>query len=477
MASISLKIFGSADPNAGYIGWTPVPLTVEGVSSSGTKSVTLKSRSLNGSISKLVFVAQAGDDPKDEITIDLGAADRAVILVAGKFQNGERHNGASEDSKDVAVDAVWADDPGETAGSLNLMIRVRKNANELSKQAREDFLNALATLNGIQTGTTPTVGAGKGVYVTDFVRTHVRGSYANQHGDSMFLPWHRLYLLDLERLLQKENPAVTLPYWKFDEAAPNVFATNFMGATEFVSPPPATPFTPGTSDMYASFDSANPLSQWKIDDDNDIQRAAFFDTLNAPGYRIISDGTTLGLGNQPSTDPNAEFGPWVFDPVQNRMVPTKFSRIEVAPHGSAHTSFNGFVNYPPVAPRDPLFFLLHCNVDRLWALWQFTFQRDVAHSRRTYPYQSGTDVAESWKVITSLQWPWDGTNSADNLPPPPSRRANFTSSPTGKPIAGAVPSLIDAIDAFGVHDQNNYLGFAYDDVRFDFNRSIASPIL
>jgi hypothetical protein len=48
----------------------------------------------------------------------------------------------------------------------------------------------------------------------------------------------------------------------------------------------------------------------------------------------------------------------------------RFRRMEGAPHGFAHTSFDGPVNNPPTAPKDPLFFLLHVNVDRLWAFWE-----------------------------------------------------------------------------------------------------------
>ena len=52
-----------------------------------------------------------------------------------------------------------------------------------------------------------------------------------------------------------------------------------------------------------------------------------------------------------------------------------FRTMEGNPHGSAHTSFGGSISSIPTAARDPLFFLLHCNVDRLWAKWQRQFGR------------------------------------------------------------------------------------------------------
>jgi tyrosinase len=45
---------------------------------------------------------------------------------------------------------------------------------------------------------------------------HTAQSIAQAHGDRGFLPWHRAYLLDLERELQGIDPQVTLPYWRFD---------------------------------------------------------------------------------------------------------------------------------------------------------------------------------------------------------------------------------------------------------------------
>ena len=251
MQTIKLELFGSSNPDSGYIAWSPVPLTVSGTSPSGVKTVTLRSRGLNGSRTQVVFLEKIGDVPADTLTLTLDNTHTAKVYVAGKFQTHLPHNGASEDGKDVVIEAVWSNLPQTVEGSLDVMVRVRKNANLLSAKARNDFLNALAELNGIKTGSTATPGPGKGIYVTDFVNAHVAGAYNNEHGDSMFLPWHRLYILDLERLLQRVNPTVTLPYWKFDDPAPNIFSSDFMGATAAI--PSTSPFTPGLANRLASF--------------------------------------------------------------------------------------------------------------------------------------------------------------------------------------------------------------------------------
>ena len=80
--------------------------------------------------------------------------------------------------------ACWAAHP--------TMVRVRKNANRLTTAERDRFLRALATLNG----------SGIGRF-TEFRDMHVGGAPDSEaHGGSGFLPWHRIYLLDLERELQ-----------------------------------------------------------------------------------------------------------------------------------------------------------------------------------------------------------------------------------------------------------------------------------
>lgn len=487
MSAISLAPFGSTSSEAAYITWSPVPLNIRGVNPSGDKTVILKSRSINGSVSRVVFMDRAGAVPTDEIEVDLGADQQQTILFAGKFQPDKLHNGASPDSKDVVIEAAWADQPDEVAGTLEVMIRVRKNANDLSEKARNDFLDALAFLNGI--GDFPAAGAGRGIYVTDFVGMHVAGAYSIGHGDSHFLPWHRLYLLDLERLLQKINPAVTLPYWKFDETAENLFTQDFMGETETI--PNNTPFTPGWSDKLVKFSSSNPISGWRIGEVNGIRRAAYFLTNSEPA---------LGLPAEATPDPNDtafklinEVATLVLGGSANPAMGTRrrgngngFSEMEGTPHGAAHVSFNGPINAVPDAPRDPLFFLLHCNVDRLWALWQFVFDRFEVRDSQGYPYQQKLEITgqsdglisgtfpDYWKVLDTPQWPWDsGLSKPGHLRPPGTRSGNFTRTISAvKDLRGAPPTLADAIDAFGYDRLANYLGFAYDDVPFGVDRKV-----
>jgi len=61
-----------------------------------------------------------------------------------------------------------------------------------------------------------------------------------------------------------------------------------------------------------------------------------------------------------------------------------------------------------IASRDPIFWLLHANVDRIWDLWQFNHFSQASHFRA--PNLSGIDA-------TMDPWPHTATdaNNISNL--------------------------------------------------------------
>jgi hypothetical protein len=42
--------------------------------------------------------------------------------------------------------------------------------------------------------------------------------------------------------------------------------------------------------------------------------------------------------------------------------------LEALPHNQVHNSIGGWMP-TPASPRDPIFFMHHCNIDRIWAVW------------------------------------------------------------------------------------------------------------
>ena len=210
-------------------------------------------------------------------------------------------------------------------GSVRVMVRIRKNANTLTPGERDRFVAAFAQLNN--------QGLGR---FKDFRDMHTAASDLQAHRAPGFLPWHRAYLLDLERELQAIDPSVALPYWRFDQPAPNLFTLDFVGVSG--------------ANGTVQFSNNNPLQFWTTDNVQGVNRRPLNNwnpaTQRAP--IVITEAKTLALGVQYPA----------------------FRTMEGNPHGRTHLSFGGSISSISTAAKDPLFFLLHCNVDRLWAKWQ-----------------------------------------------------------------------------------------------------------
>jgi tyrosinase len=196
------------------------------------------------------------------------------------------------------------------------------------------------------------------------------------------------------------------------------------------------------------FEPGNPLEFWATDGVvAGIERSPFFDTDTSPAF-VLSEEDTLLLG-----------GP------QNLYA--EFRDMEGDPHGFAHTSFGGSISQIDTAAKDPLFFMLHANVDRLWAIWQWLHQRFDMTDTATYPFLGSAGSPGATRIGHNLQdtmWPWNQVTGTG----PPNDRPNtapggdFPPSSTGA-APGSTPVVGAMIDYQGVFDVGDRLGFDYDD--------------
>jgi tyrosinase len=299
-------------------------------------------------------------------------------------------------------------------GSVPVMVRIRKNANNLTNGERDRFIAAFAKLNN--------QGLGR---FADFNNMHKVPNLPQAHGAPGFLPWHRAYLLDLERELQVIDPSVALPYWRFDQPPPNVFTRDFMGESD--------------ANGTVKFRNGNPLEFWKTDNNPGISRTPDFPTSQAPP-NPMNEASTLALGNQFRA----------------------FRGMEGDPHGLAHTSFGGFIQSPRTAAKDPLFFLLHCNVDRLWAKWQRQngrFDPGVASS-----FDERSTSLPGHKLNDTM-WPWNGITSTTDPTRPPTAPGGALATSSCVDAPGVQPRVQDVLDYQGVISAASNMGFGYDDVQ------------
>jgi tyrosinase len=404
---VELQINNGATAATRFVSWAPSPCRIRVTNPSGATSPTVNVTiagvsSASGGV--VVFRAGATGSFAASLTLPVPTNGTTVaFFVAGRFGRPSVNNG------DVKIEAR----AGATlVGSVPLMVRIRKNANALTAGERDRFVSAFAQLNN--------QGLGR---FADFRDMHTNVSSPQAHGAPGFLPWHRAYLLDLERELQAIDPAVALPYWRFDQAAPSIFNRDFLGVSD----------TLGT----VQFSATNPLQFWKTDGVQGINRRPFFPTTTAPpGLR--TEPQTLALGTQYAA----------------------FRTLEGNPHGSAHTSFGGSISSIGTAAKDPLFFLLHCNVDRLWAKWQRQNGRFNPALAASFDNSGGNPIGHN---LPDTMWPWNGITGGQR--PPTAPGGSMAPSPCVS-APGLQPRVQSSLDYQGTVNAPSRMGFDYDDVQF-----------
>ncbi|WP_281631550.1 tyrosinase family protein [Flavobacterium luteolum] len=373
-----------------YIGYTPVKCSIRflDISQNEQNSVIELSNSKT-SEQKVSFYTGIQSAEKPALNFTVTSEDQTFdFLIGAKFNIKPFKDNNAE---------IKISSNGTPIQTVKTKIRLRKNANDLTSNERDLFLNAFYKLNS------------SGKY-QKYLDMHNEAADREIHGRPSFLPWHRMYLLDLERQLQEIEPSVALPYWDFQAPAPKVFSTSFMGI----------PNTTAVGQLQ--FDSTNPLSKWRIANQPSLTRLPDFNAQSEKA-RVESYETTLGRRNG------------FLD----------FAQMEFNPHGNAHMSFDGAISDASRAPQDPLFFMLHCNVDRLWAQWQ-----DLSLDNRLFDPADNAAYNQFTNRIGDLlkdtMWPWNelkGNGRPVTSPSGPMPASPLTLHP------GKKPKVEDSIDYQG----------------------------
>jgi tyrosinase len=180
----------------------------------------------------------------------------------------------------------------------------------------------------------------------------------------------------------------------------------------------------------------NPLQFWVTDNAVGVTRRPLFNVATSnPSVR--TEAQTLAIGT-------------TF---------TAFRSMEGNPHGSTHVAFGGSISSVPSAARDPLFFLLHCNVDRLWALWQ----RDNARFDPAVAASFDNSSTIVGHRLNDTMWPWNGVTGGTR--PPTAPGGTLATSPcTAAP--GPSPRVSDMLDYQGRISAAARAAFDYDTVAF-----------
>ena len=434
-------IMGSVTTMDDYVTWSPTSCLIRVLGSgttSGSLSVTL--RNLSNSQGKLNFAPSTlpNNSTATNPTLNLSLPNSGTwvkFFIAGKFGS------PSLKDKDAVIEVVKA--ASDTVLTREaLMVRARKNGNNISSEERQRYLNSLVTFNNTFNG-----------YLT-FNNIHDRAGVPEGHFGPGFLPWHRAFILDFERELQRIDPSVALLYWNTDNAAPNIFSLNFMGSKPTIS-----------TDAFADFNPSNPLIAWNVPGGPGVRRTTKFENNTAPSTintGLRKETAVLALGN----DFNL------------------FKALDPNPHGASHVLAGGvsgdWMGILTSAVKDPLFFFLHANLDRLWAKWQLLNTRFDAQNPLTYSPQGSfpnTGTIHIGHFLNDTMWPWNqitGTFTGSGTPPINQRPTTapggtfpeaifYTNSPPPSP---QLFNVIDYRNNRSILSINAGLGFCYDDVPF-----------
>jgi hypothetical protein len=275
-------------------------------------------------------------------------------------------------------------------------------------------------------------------------KTHV-------HNGPEFLPWHREITNRFEAMLRAINPQLSLHYWDWTQDPRSIPNANMGGGTL------------GTLDLFTPA-----LMGEKSGLIGEPWQTAGFYVPGAPNYRSTNafdpvnnnpadpprEVTRIvgGVGSGPESQMNDDA---IVAATTYAAMRSQFTGLEAA-HNRAH----GFVNMGSqhTSFRDPFVFLLHSNVDRLFARWQ----TDPAHRERLDPVLVYGSESISPALNSNIE-PWSGGgNTRPWAPPeneqvpktykdpsiifPPCYDTNFSAVPVVEVVNAGAPPVINFND-------------------------------
>jgi tyrosinase len=167
-----------------------------------------------------------------------------------------------------------------------------------------------------------------------------------QHGNLLFLPWHRAYLYFLELAMQDRVPGVAIPWWDWTSTQAH---------------------QSGIPQAYADAQvngQSNPLYDAPVQlTSDDIQLVR----QRLPGTITQGDNPrTLRDSDLPDELPRNT----TIESILNAPTFSDFSTRLENVHNDVHVWAGGTMSAVPMAGFDPIFYAHHAMIDRLWYLWQ-----------------------------------------------------------------------------------------------------------
>jgi tyrosinase len=272
-------------------------------------------------------------------------------------------------------------------------MRIRRNIKELTSGQKSSFVDAVLKLKKA-----PGVLLTNGNRYDDYVQIHVNAMMASTlidpngdpddinniypgwaHNGPAFFPWHRVLLLEFENDLRKisNNLEVTIPYWDWTDTDPKAspFTEDFMGGDGVST---GTEEGGKVIDGPFAYDGPN---HWTINVNDPMEDHS---GPHPPKYltrglgrrndaKSLPDSTVV---NKALNNPVYDYPPWKFAKSTPRGAR---AQIEYDLHNLVHRYVTGNM-ITMASPNDPVFWLHHANIDRLWGDWQRKNQESCPYS-------------------------------------------------------------------------------------------------
>lgn len=268
-------------------------------------------------------------------------------------------------------------------------LNVRKNVLHLTDDEKHELICAILKLKK------------KGIY-NRYIAWHAsagrfhtpQGADRNAaHMGPAFLPWHREFLRRFEEDLQSVAPGINLPYWDWaaDARLPDprqspLWAEDLMGG------------------------SGNPENNFVVEDGPFTQE--HWETIDEDGNPDGGLRRNLGGSERASTLPTVrdvkealkvdiyDSPPWnmTSEPSFRNQLEGFINGPQL--HNRVHGWVGGHMGFVPIAPNDPVFFLHHANVDRIWAIWQIIHKKEPYLPQQKGPFgHNPTDPMYPWDTV------------------------------------------------------------------------------
>lgn len=225
------------------------------------------------------------------------------------------------------------------------MLAVRKRTTAMKPKEKNRFMQVIKQLIEAPGDPNP-FGIMVDYHNMDIV-DHRMHSMSGPIGEKRFLPWHRVFLLKLEKMGQTIDPQFFIPYW-----------------------------------------------DWTTEQEVPTWIASYKPTVKVSGPNIVVTRNPKP-SNLPISDPDHLPTTPEINALYKKGTFLSFTRaLEGGPHNAVHRWCRGSMSDLSTAPADPIFWMHHAQVDRIWSIWQI--------NHKSGPNLSGSDaIMDPWNETVS----------------------------------------------------------------------------